>query len=120
LIPFEEMPHLVNPERGFIVTANNHIIDDKYIHRLNGGYMIDSRAKAIEKAIQNFINQGQKIDEKIVMENLLNILEDTFCTDLVSLIFNTLEKDENYKKILNESTKIYSYQSNKLKFLYLS
>ena len=31
-VPFEEMPHLTNPEQGYIVTANNKVIDDSYPH----------------------------------------------------------------------------------------
>ncbi|WP_153502606.1 penicillin acylase family protein [Cumulibacter manganitolerans] len=27
VVPFEEMPHFVNPERGFLVTANNRVVD---------------------------------------------------------------------------------------------
>ena len=29
-VPFEEMPFLYNPDRGFIATANNKIVDDDY------------------------------------------------------------------------------------------
>lgn len=93
------MPYLLNPERGFIVTANNKIIDDSYIHHLNGPYMIDSRAQAIEEAIQACIEKGEKFDENNIMEKLLNIVKDPFCSDILPRIFNTIENDEKFKKI---------------------
>jgi acyl-homoserine lactone acylase PvdQ len=108
------MPHLINPERGFIVTANNHIVDNKYKHWLNGGFMIDTRAKAIENAIESLINAHKKIDESIVMEKLLNIINDPFCSLMIKAIFNTLEKDENYNKIFKESSEGYYNKSKKI------
>jgi hypothetical protein len=98
------MPNLINPERGYIVTANNHIIDDKYIHRLNGGFMIDSRSKAIENAIQFYIDNRIKIDEKIVMEKLLNIIDDPFCIELLSAVFKTVENSSEYEKLIRSSS----------------
>ena len=95
------MPYLINPERGYIASANNHIVDNKYKHTLNGAFMIDTRSKAIENAIENYINLGIKIDEKIVMEKLLNIINDPFCSEVLSTIFNTLEKSDEFNKIIN-------------------
>ncbi|MHA2254063.1 MAG: penicillin acylase family protein [Candidatus Kariarchaeaceae archaeon] len=47
-IPFEEMPHSLNPERGFIVTCNNKIVNDEYPHYLGSIWMNGYRAKVIE------------------------------------------------------------------------
>lgn len=106
------MPHLINPERGYIVTANNHIIDNKYMHRLNGGFMIDTRSKAIENAIESYIKNFKKIDEKIVMENLLNIVNDPFCALILDAVFKTLLKDEKFDKIMKKSSEADYSKSN--------
>lgn len=29
-IPFDELPHVINPDRGYIVTANNRIVEEDY------------------------------------------------------------------------------------------
>lgn len=113
------MPYLINPDRGFIVTANNHIVDDKYMHWLNGGFMIDTRSKAIENAIKNYIISNKKIDEFIVMEKFLNIINDPFCSEMLGSIFNTMEKDEKYRKILNDSTEA-NYEKSIFIFLLIS
>jgi penicillin amidase len=47
VIPFEEMPCLRNPDAGFIVTANNRIIDDRYPHYLALHYEPGFRARRI-------------------------------------------------------------------------
>jgi acyl-homoserine lactone acylase PvdQ len=39
-IPFEELPHVINPDRGYIVTGNNRIVDDDYPHFLTVETMV--------------------------------------------------------------------------------
>jgi penicillin amidase len=50
-IPYEELPHLVNPESGYIVTANNRIVDDDYPHHITSEWMTGYRARRIEQMI---------------------------------------------------------------------
>lgn len=47
VIPFEEMPCLRNPDVGFIVTANNRIVDAQYPHYLALRYEPGFRARRI-------------------------------------------------------------------------
>ncbi len=46
-IPFEEMPYLLNPESGLIVSANNKIIGDDYPHFLGNSFANGYRARRI-------------------------------------------------------------------------
>ena len=50
-IPDEELPRFANPERGFIVTANNRIVGDDYPHDLGGEYLSGYRAQRIESLL---------------------------------------------------------------------
>ena len=95
------MPYIINPEKGYVVTANNNIVEDNYKYRLNGGFMIDTRSKAIENAIEFYIKNNIKITEEIVMSKLLNIIKDPFCDEILRPVFNILEKEEKYAKSLN-------------------
>ncbi len=58
-VPFEELPSMLNPERGYIVTANNAVAD--------GGPMLTRdwdhgyRAAAIERLLQDRIATGERI-----------------------------------------------------------
>jgi penicillin amidase len=51
-IPFEELPHARNPERGFIATANNQIVPDDYPHFLTGEWYGVSRIRRIYNGIE--------------------------------------------------------------------
>jgi len=47
-IPFDELPEAVNPEQGFLVTANNRIVGDDYPHHITSEWMTGYRAQRIE------------------------------------------------------------------------
>jgi penicillin G amidase len=51
-VPYEELPELTNPERGFVVTANNRIVDDSYPHHITSDWLDGYRAKRIEHLIE--------------------------------------------------------------------
>jgi penicillin amidase len=47
-IPFDELPSSFNPERGYIITANNRIIPDGYTHFIAAEWDPGFRAQRIE------------------------------------------------------------------------
>ena len=47
-VPFEEMPHLTNPEQGYIVTANNRVIDNSYPHYIALDFAPGFRASRLQ------------------------------------------------------------------------
>lgn len=51
-IPFEEMPEAVNPEKGYIATANNKVIDDAYPHFISHSWAQPYRAMRITEMIE--------------------------------------------------------------------
>ena len=50
-IPFENMPHALNPKSGYIVSANNKIVDDDYPFYLGSSWRNGFRAARIEQLI---------------------------------------------------------------------
>jgi penicillin amidase len=50
-IPYDELPRAVNPPEGFIVTANNRIVDDHYPHHITSEWMTGYRAQRIEEML---------------------------------------------------------------------
>jgi penicillin amidase len=46
-IPFEDLPHTLNPPDGLIVTANNKPINDQYPYYLDGAWASPNRANRI-------------------------------------------------------------------------
>lgn len=52
-IPFEELPYLANPERGYIVTANNAIVDGGYPYFVRRDWDFGYRAARITAMIES-------------------------------------------------------------------
>ncbi len=71
-VPFEEMPHAFNPEKGFIVTANNKIEPDNYPYFLGDIYMNGYRANRLEKMIER--------KEKLEPKDFTEMQMDFHCT----------------------------------------
>jgi penicillin amidase len=51
-IPFEEMPRLADPERGFVVTANNRLAPPNFPWPLSGTWSSGHRARRIREQIE--------------------------------------------------------------------
>ncbi len=50
-VPFDELPEIVNPPGGTIVTANNRIAPDDYPHHITSEYLDGYRAARIEQLL---------------------------------------------------------------------
>jgi penicillin amidase len=46
-VPFEEMPHALNPQQGYIVTCNHRLVPDDYPHFLGEVWMNGYRARRL-------------------------------------------------------------------------
>ncbi len=51
-IPYEELPETVDPESGFLVTANNRIVGDEYPHHITSEWLDGFRAERIEQLLR--------------------------------------------------------------------
>jgi penicillin amidase len=51
MIPYEELPRVVNPAQGSLVTANNRVVDDDYPHHITSEWMTGYRAQRIEEML---------------------------------------------------------------------
>jgi penicillin amidase len=51
-IPYAELPEVIDPESGFLVTANNRIVGDDYPHHITSEWLDGYRAKRIEQMIE--------------------------------------------------------------------
>ena len=57
-IPFEELPVILNPERGYIVTANHAVVDEQYPHFIARDWASGDRGQRISDMIEEAIAQG--------------------------------------------------------------
>jgi penicillin G amidase len=61
VVPFEETPRLRNPENGFIVTANNRIMNAAYPHYLSMDYWPDFRGRRVIERLRDL--HGATVDD---------------------------------------------------------
>lgn len=50
-VPYEELPRIDDPDRGFVVTANNRVAPDDYPHHISSDYLDGYRARRIEELL---------------------------------------------------------------------
>ncbi|MBT3086914.1 penicillin acylase family protein [Streptomyces sp. CYG21] len=77
-VPFDELPYEYNPERGYIVTANQAVIDQsKYPHLLTKDWGYGTRSQRINDLIAQKIKGGEKVStddmQKMQMDNTSEI-----------------------------------------------
>jgi penicillin G amidase len=58
-IPYDELPALFNPESGYIVAANNAVVDDEYPHFLSYYWADGNRAQRIEDMLNESLAGGR-------------------------------------------------------------
>jgi penicillin G amidase len=51
-VPYAELPETTDPERGFLVTANNRIVGDEYPHHITSDWLDGYRARRIEQLLR--------------------------------------------------------------------
>ncbi|MFQ5709272.1 MAG: penicillin acylase family protein [bacterium] len=71
-VPFEKLPHVLNPPEGFIVTANNKIVDDRYPYYITYLWEPPSRATRIRQRLAE--------KEKFSLDDFKVIQSDLFST----------------------------------------
>ena len=87
-IPQKENPHVINPERGFIASANQRPADSSYPYFIPGNY-ITTRAITIAKRLEAMQNVSVKD-----MMNLQNDYYNTFASECLPLLLKFIKETE--------------------------
>ncbi len=64
-VPFQQMPHCVNPPQGFIATANNKIVDDSYPYFISNNWEPPWRSMRLNEALREQPRFSVKDFEKL-------------------------------------------------------
>ncbi|PSB02012.1 penicillin acylase family protein [Merismopedia glauca] len=72
-INFEKLPESFNPESGYIVTANNPVVDENYPHVITKDWVYGYRAKSIEQMIVNLTQTISIADIQKIQGNTRNL-----------------------------------------------
>ena len=92
-VPFEEMPFLFNPEKGYISNGNNKAVDDSYPYYISKYWADPSRAQQIEKRIDAIINSKRKV-EVVDMMDIQNDIASPFAKEINETILFLLKDEE--------------------------
>ncbi|MBK6773382.1 MAG: penicillin acylase family protein [Ignavibacteria bacterium] len=98
-IPFAELPTVLNPKQGFIVTANNKP-EKNYKHYISNLYEPPYRAERIEELIN--LNPVITEDEvKIIQKDVYGIQANEFCKYLFDAFGDTLNLTQDIRTYLD-------------------
>jgi penicillin amidase len=68
-VPYDELPEVVDPESGYLVTANNRIVGDDYPHHITSDWLDGYRAKRIEQLLEETEKHDLESFEAIQKDN---------------------------------------------------
>ncbi len=71
-IPFDELPHRLNPDTGFLVTANQKIVPDSYPYHLTVDWARPYRAQRIA----DLLKQKIRVSDKLTVADMATIQGD--------------------------------------------
>ncbi len=102
LIPFEHMPHAIDPDRGWMATANNRLAGNDYPYPLFGTWTSGYRCRRIRQMIQQRLSDqtrgahsGFDVDDFRRMQHDTLSLRAVECRDaLVSALLGAFEASD--------------------------
>ncbi|MRV72002.1 penicillin acylase family protein [Duganella sp. FT92W] len=81
-IPFEALPRSFNPDKGYIVSANNRVVDDSYPYFISSDWAPPARANRIDQLIKSKVQQGKPLTQR----DLESMQIDTVSFDAARLV----------------------------------
>jgi penicillin G amidase len=69
-VPYDELPEVVDPESGFLITANNRIVGDDYPHHITSDWLDGFRARRIEELLRGSEEHDVEGFEAMQSDNL--------------------------------------------------
>ncbi|MDR3010883.1 MAG: penicillin acylase family protein [Sphingobacterium sp.] len=95
----DDLPNIINPKKGYIVSANQHPTDEDYKYYYNG-YYSEERANRINEILNGAINYSVEDAMKMQLDNVVFSAKHSICA-LIGMV--DLEKiDERHRFLLNK------------------
>jgi len=94
-VPFDEIPHALNPEQGYLVSCNHKIVPDDYPHFLGNLWMNGYRARRLTDLIESH--------EKLSLQDHADFHMDVKCLpglELVTLLENVTDPETDVQLAL--------------------
>ena len=94
LIPFEDMPHLVDPDRGWIATANNRVAQEDFPYPLFGCWASGWRARRIRQMIEGRPELSRD-DMGVMQRDVTSLRAAAIVPELLAVLDAALANDGN-------------------------
>lgn len=99
-IPYDELPTVVNPKEGFIATANNEVVDEKYPYHITKFWAQPYRYERIAEVLRDGDDFTADDMMKLQMDQK-NLHAGEFLDSLIGSI-EKMDRKERYKEILGQ------------------
>ncbi|MFI6443410.1 penicillin acylase family protein [Kitasatospora sp. NPDC050543] len=110
MIPFTALPYSLNPAAGFIVTANQAVVDRSYKYPLTKDWEYGTRAKEITGQIEAKLKNGGKISPDDMQSMQLDNTS-VLATTLVPLLLK-VQIDDPYVREAQDLLKDWNYRQD--------
>lgn len=97
LVPFEQLPHVYNPNCGYILSANNKTIDDKYPYHIGTWYALPYRYQRIKEMIEG----KEKLSEEDFMR-MQNDMSSSYARKFLLVLLPIVESKNGLNATENE------------------
>ena len=88
-LPFNQLPHIINPESGIVAHANNRHFDEDYPHYIGSFWEPSSRIRRITE----LLNSEDRLDTEAVQELQFDVVSE-HARDITELILPMLRSGE--------------------------
>ncbi|MFF0388970.1 penicillin acylase family protein [Kitasatospora sp. NPDC004615] len=109
-LPFKSLPYAYNPPEGYIVTANQAVVDDTYKPLLTKDWEYGTRAKEITDQIQSKLKNGGKISLNDMQSMQLDNTS-VLAKELVPLLLK-VQIDDPYVREAQDLLKDWNYHQD--------
>lgn len=95
-VPFDELPQAVNPESGFIATANNEVIDDSYPYHITDFWAQPYRYERIAEVL--------KASDELTAQDMMDLQMDQknlYAAEFLDEMISTVQSEtDEYDEVL--------------------
>ncbi|BAY87051.1 putative penicillin amidase [Calothrix parasitica NIES-267] len=105
-IDFEELPHSFNPQQGYIITANNAVVDESYPYIITKDWVRGYRAKRIDEIISHTKSPLSLADIELIQADNLDLNARDLMPILESISFDDYRVENARQLLLNWDFKL--------------
>ncbi|MDN3451630.1 penicillin acylase family protein [Planococcus sp. APC 3906] len=100
-VPFDELPTAVNPESGFIATANNEVVDSSYEYHITDFWAQPYRYERIAEVLESK-DDLTKEDMMALQMDQKNLYAAEFLEDMMAAVQEKTDKHDELFKMMAE------------------